>query len=585
MIKLVKYLRKGEWALIFFSLIFIIAQVYLDLKLPDYMAKITQLVEQEGSHIGEILAAGGWMLLCGLGSLVASIIVAAFAARIASKFCHQLRALQFEKIQAFSMTEIKGFSTASLITRSTNDITQLQMIIALGLQAAVKAPITAVWAVSKIAGKGLSWTAATAVAVLALILLVGIVVIFAVPKFKRIQGLTDHINRITREKLIGLRVVRAYNAEHHQEAKFEEANRELTQNNLSAQRVVAIMFPGMGLIMNVLSLAIYWIGAYLINAAGMADKIILFSNMVVFFNYAMQVVMSFMMLSMIFIMLPRATVAARRIAEVIETELSILDGSLTESTKGVAGEVEFRAVSFRYPGADEYVLRNVSFTAHKGETVAFIGATGSGKSTLINLVPRFYDACEGGVFIDGIDVREYKQKVLHSKFGYVAQKAVLFSGTVASNVSYGDSLKNVFTEADIRRAVELAQAKDFVEQLPKQYEGEVARGGTNLSGGQKQRLSIARAIGRRPEIYIFDDAFSALDYRTERALRRALKEKTAGVTTLIVAQRISSIRDADRIVVLEEGQVVGIGKHDELMQTCQVYQEIASSQLSKEELA
>jgi len=585
MIKLVKYLKRKEWALVFCSLIFIIVQVFLDLKLPDYMAEITQLVEQEGSHMTGILEAGGWMLLCGLGSLVASIIVAAFAARIAANFCFQLRALQFEKIQAFSMTEIKGFSTASLITRSTNDITQLQMIIAIGLQAMVKAPITAVWAMTKIAGKGLSWTAATAVAVLALILLVSIIVIFAVPKFKRIQGLTDNINRITREKLIGLRVVRAYNAEHYQEAKFEEHNRELTENNLSAQRVVAIMFPGMGLIMNVLSLAIYWIGAYLINSAGVGDKIILFSNMVVFFNYAMQVVMSFMMLSMIFIMLPRATVAARRVAEVIETKLSIRDGSLTESAKGVEGEVEFCAVSFRYPGADEYVLRDVSFTALKGETVAFIGPTGSGKSTLINLLVRFYDVIEGSVLIDGIDAREYTQKALHSKFGYVSQKAVMFSGTIASNVSFGDNPEGSYTEEDIRRAVELAQGKDFVEQMPKQYEGEVARGGTNLSGGQKQRLSIARAICRKPEIYIFDDAFSALDYRTERALRHALKEKTAGATTLIVAQRISTIRDADRIVVLEEGQVVGIGKHDELMRTCQVYQEIASSQLSKEELA
>lgn len=585
MIKLVKYMRKKEWALVFCSLLFIITQVYLDLKLPDYMAQITQLVQKDGSHMAEILAAGGWMLLCGVGSLAASIIVAAFAARLAANFCRQLRSLQFEKIQAFSMTEIKGFSTASLITRSTNDITQLQMIIALGLQALVKAPITAVWAVTKIAGKGLSWTAATAVAVVALIFLVVIVVIFAVPKFKRVQGLTDNINRITREKLIGLRVVRAYNAEQYQEEKFEEANRDLTDNNLSAQRVMAIMFPGMGLIMNTLSLAIYWIGAYLINSAGMGDKIIIFSNMVVFINYAMQVVMSFMMLSMIFIMLPRATVAARRVAEVIETEVSIQDGSLAESTKGVEGEVEFRAVSFRYPGADEYVLKDVSFTAHKGETVAFIGATGSGKSTLINLVPRFYDVTEGNVLIDGIDVREYRQKALHGKFGYVAQKAVMFSGTIAENISYGDKPEDAYTEEDIRRALELAQGKDFVEQLPKQYEGEVARGGMNFSGGQKQRLSIARAMFRKPEIYIFDDAFSALDYRTERALRRALKEKVTGVTTLIVAQRISTIRDADRIVVLEEGQVVGIGKHDELMHTCQIYQEIASSQLSKEELA
>lgn len=585
MIKIFKYMKKREWLLIAVSLIFIVTQVYLDLKLPDYMAKITRMLEVEGTQMVDILSAGGWMLLCGLGSLVASFIVAGFASFIAANFSKELRARQFEKIQDFSMTEIRGFSTASLITRSTNDVTQLQMIIAMGLQAMVKAPIMAVWAVTKIAGKGWEWTMATAVAVLVLVFLIGVVVLFAVPKFRRIQGLTDNLNRVTRENLMGLRVVRAYNAERYQKRKFEAANRELTGNNLSAQRIMAIMYPGMGLIMSGLSLAIYWIGAYLINAAGAADKIILFSNMVVFINYAMQVVMSFMMLSMIFIMLPRASVAAKRILEVIETPLSIQDGSRTEGEPEMQGEVEFRNVSFSYPGADEYVIKDVSFRAHRGETVAFIGATGSGKSSLINLVPRFYDAIEGEVLIDGVNVKEYTQQALHNKFGYVSQKAIMFSGTVFSNVAYGEGGQAAYTEEDVWEALQIAQSADFVQEMPGQLEGEVDRGGENLSGGQKQRLAIARAVCRKPEIYIFDDSFSALDYRTDRDLRHALKEKTAGVTSLIVAQRIGTIRDADRIVVLDEGRVVGNGRHDELMKTCQLYQEIALSQLSKEELA
>ncbi len=585
MVKIFKYMKKREWLLIACSLVFIVAQVYLDLKLPDYMAKITRLLEEEGTQMMDILSAGGFMLLCGLGSLVASFIVAGFASFIAANFSKELRARQFEKIQDFSMTEIRGFSTASLITRSTNDVTQMQMIIAMGLQAMVKAPIMAVWAMTKIAGKGWEWTTATAAAVLILILLIGIVVVFAVPKFRRIQGLTDNLNRVTRENLMGLRVVRAYNAERYQKRKFEAANRELTGNNLSAQRIMAIMYPGMSLIMSGLSLAIYWIGAYLINAAGAGDKVILFADMVVFINYAVQVVMSFMMLSMIFIMLPRASVAAKRILEVIETPLSVQDGSRTEGEAGMQGEVEFRNVSFSYPEADEYVIKDVSFKAHRGETVAFIGATGSGKSSLINLVPRFYDAVEGEVLIDGVNVKEYTQHALHNKFGYVSQKAVMFSGTVFSNVAYGEAQQSSYTEEEVWEALRIAQSADFVEHMPEQIEGEVARGGDNLSGGQKQRLAIARAVCRKPEIYIFDDSFSALDYRTDRELRQALKEKTAGVTSLIVAQRIGTIRDADRIIVLDEGRVVGNGKHEELMQTCQLYQEIALSQLSKEELA
>jgi ATP-binding cassette subfamily B protein len=513
------------------------------------------------------------------------VLVAGFAARVASNFSKQLRELQFNKVQAFSMQEMNGFSTASLITRSTNDITQVQMLIAMGLQLIIKAPITAVWAITKIAGKGWQWTSATGTAVVVLCIMISIIIAFAVPKFRKIQGLTDNLNRVTRENLTGIRVVRAYNAEQYQEDKFNRTNDELTQNNLYANRVMAIMMPGMSLIMNGLSLSIYWIGAYLINSAGATDKITLFSNMVVFMSYAIQVVMAFMMVSMIFIMLPRASVAAKRIAEVIETKPTILDGTVTQSIEGSEGEIEFRNVSFKYPDASEYVLEDVSFKAHKGETVAFIGSTGSGKSTLINLVPRFYDATEGEVLIDGINVRNYTQKALHNKFGYVPQRAVMFSGTVESNVAYGDNGRDIYTKENVNNAIEIAQSKDFVDNIAGQLNGAVSQGGTNLSGGQKQRLSIARAICRKPEIYIFDDSFSALDYKTDRALRQALKEKTADITTLIVAQRIGTIKDADKIIVLEEGRLVGVGTHAELMNNCPVYQEIALSQLSKEELA
>lgn len=585
MIKILKYMKKKERLLVLCSLVFIVAQVFLDLKLPDYMTEITKLVQTGDNKISDILTQGGWMLLCAFGSLVASIIVAGFAARIASSFSMGLRELQFDKVEAFSMQEINSFSTASLITRSTNDITQVQMFIAMGLQLLIKAPITAVWAVTKIAGKGWQWTTATAVAVLVLIIVISIVITFAIPKFRKIQGLTDNLNRVTRENLTGIRVVRAYNAEKYQENKFEGANSELTNNNLFANRIMSIMMPSMSLIMSGMSLAIYWIGAYLIDSAGMMDKITLFSNMVVFMNYAVQVVMSFMMVSMIFIMLPRASVAAKRIVEVIETKPTILDGKKTTSVDGLEGEIEFRNVSFKYPDAAEYVLEDVSFTAHRGETVAFIGSTGSGKSTLINLVPRFYDTTEGEVLIDGVNVRDYTQEALHNKFGYVPQRAVIFSGTVESNVAYGDNGKGAYTTEDVENSIAIAQSSDFVENIPGKLEGKVAQGGTNLSGGQKQRLSIARAVCRKPEIYIFDDSFSALDYKTDKLLRHALKEKTSDTTSLIVAQRIGTIKEADKIVVLEEGRVVGIGTHEELMKSCSVYQEIALSQLSKEELA
>lgn len=583
MIKLMKYMRKQDWLLICTSILFIVFQVWLDLKLPDYMSEITQLVETEGSEMSEILFAGGKMLICALGSLAASVIVVGFASRVASNFSARLRELQYNQVEAFSMNEINRFSTASLITRSTNDITQIQTFVAMGLQMIIKAPITAVWAIMKIAGKGWEWSLATGFAVMGLLIMIMVIVLLAIPKFKKIQGLTDNINRITREHLIGLRVVRAYNAEKYQEDKFAESNDELTYTNRFTSRVMAIMNPGMQGIMNGLTLAIYWIGAILIGNAVMADKIYLFSDMVVFVNYAIQVVMAFMMLSMILIMFPRASVAAKRICEVIETPLTISDGNKKNNSL-TKGEVEFKNVSFKYPGAAEYVIKDISFTAHEGETIAFIGSTGSGKSTLINLVPRFYDATEGEVLIDGMNVKDYSQEDLHDKFGYVPQTAVMFTGTIYSNVAYGDNGKQIYTKEDVESALAISQSKEFVNKMPDTYNSLVAQGGNNLSGGQKQRLSIARAVCRKPEFYIFDDSFSALDYKTDCALRTALNEETNQVTSLIVAQRIGTIMEADKIIVLDEGEMAGIGRHKELLKTCKVYQEIALSQLSKEEL-
>lgn len=585
MIKIFKHLRAKEWCFVIISVLFIIAQVWLDLKLPEYMTEITNLVKTEGSQMSDIFNAGGKMLLCALGSLVTAVIVGFFAAQIAANLSKRLRSKIFEKVEAFSMEEIGGFSTDSLITRSTNDITQIQMIVAMGLQMVIKAPIMAVMAIIKIQNKGTwQWSLLTACAVGLLIATILFIMMYALPKFKRIQGLTDNLNRVTRENLTGLRVVRAYNAEQYQEEKFEKANEELTDTNLKAQRAMQVMNPMMSLVMNGITLGIYWIGAYLIDAAGAADKLPLFSNMVVFSSYAMQVITAFMMLTMIFVMLPRASVSAKRINEVLETEPKILDGTSDGSETGLCGEVEFRNVSFRYPNADEYVLHNISFKAKKGETVAFIGATGSGKSTIINLVARFYDATEGEVLVDGVNVKDYKLSELYNKLGYVPQKAVLFSGTVASNVSFGSNGKEPASAEQIAAAVKTAQSADFVEKLEGGYDGAVAQGGVNFSGGQKQRLSIARAVCRAPEIYIFDDSFSALDYKTDRTLRAALKKETAGVTSLIVAQRIGTIKDADRIIVIDDGRAVGVGTHDELMASCDVYREIALSQLSKEEL-
>ena len=586
MIKIFKHLRTKEWCFVIISVLFIVVQVWLDLRLPEYMTEITELVKTEGSQMSEIFTAGGKMLLCALGSLVTSVIVGFFAAQIAANLSKRLRRELFEKVESFSMEEIGGFSTDSLITRSTNDITQIQMIVAMGLQMIVKAPIMAVMAIIKIQNKGTwQWSMLTACAVIILIATILFIMIYALPKFKRIQGLTDNLNRVTRENLTGIRVVRAYNAEGYQEEKFEKANDELTDTNLKAQRAMQVMSPTMSLVMNGITLGIYWIGAYLIDAADMLDKLPLFSNMVVFSSYAMQVIMAFMMLTMIFVMLPRASVSAKRINEVLETKPSILDGTSDGSETGLRGEVEFRNVSFKYPDADEYVLHNISFTAHKGETVAFIGATGSGKSTIVNLVARFYDATEGEVLVDGVNVKDYKLSELYNKLGYVPQKAVLFSGTVASNVAFGDNGKAPADEEQIAAAVKTAQSKDFVENLENTYNGAVAQGGANFSGGQKQRLSIARAICRKPEIYIFDDSFSALDYRTDAALREGLAKELPDTTKVIVAQRISTIRHADQILVLDRGLAVGLGTHDELMRSCDVYREIALSQLSAAELA
>jgi ATP-binding cassette subfamily B protein len=584
MLKIFKYLKLKEWMLISISVVFIVSQVYLDLKIPDYMSEITMLIQTPGNTVGEIWQTGSYMLLCALGSLVSSVIVGFLAARVAATLSKRLRSLQFERVESFSMEEIGRFSTASLITRSTNDITQVQMVVAMGLQIVIKAPILAVWAIIKIAGKSWQWTAATGVAVAILMVIISIIVIVALPKFRKIQSLTDNLNRVTRENLTGLRVVRAYNAEDYEEAKFEKANRELTNTNLFTTRMMAIMMPGMSLIMNGLNLSIYWIGTYLIAEAAMMDRLVIFSNMIVFSGYAMQVVMAFMMLTIIFIIAPRASVSARRINEVIDTKPSITDGQISVSPTHMTGELEFRNVGFKYPGAAEYVLKNISFKAHRGETVAFIGSTGSGKSTLINLVPRFYDATEGEVLIDGIDVKDYTQRELHNKLGYIPQRAVLFSGTVKSNVAYGDNGKGQSTPDDIKKALDIAQGTEFVKKMEGGYDAPISQGGINVSGGQKQRLAIARAINRKPEIYIFDDSFSALDYKTDRKLRSALKRETADTTSLIVAARIGTIKDADRIVVLEQGEVVGIGTHKELMKTCPVYQEIAYSQMTREEL-
>lgn len=585
MVKLLKKLTWKDFILAAVAFVFIIVQVWLSLTMPDYMSEITKLVQTKGSKMNDILIAGGKMLACALGSLLAAVCTSICASKISSNFSANLRGQVFHKVQSFSMEEIGNFSTASLITRSTNDITQVQMLIVMGLEVLLKAPIMAVWALCKISTKNWQWTASTGLAVVVLLSFVGVCVAVALPKFKKLQSLTDNLNRVTRENLTGLNVVRAYNAEGYQQKKFNDANDELTKTQLFANRTMGTMMPGIQMVMNGLMLAIYWIGAYLISNAQMFDKLTIFSDMIVFTQYAMQVVMSFMMLVMILVLLPRASVSAKRINEVLDMPLSIKDGTKENGIDGKKGEVEFRNVSFCYPDAEKDVIEDISFTAHKGETIAFIGSTGCGKSTVINMIPRFYDATKGEVLVDGVNVKEYTQKALRNKIGYVSQKAVLFTGSIKSNVAYGDNGTKGFTDDVVKQAIETAQAKEFVDKTEGGVDAFVAQGGSNFSGGQKQRLSIARAICRHPEILIFDDSFSALDYKTDRVLRDTLRKTCADATRFIVAQRIGTIRDADKIIVLDDGKIAGMGKHNELMETCEVYRQIAYSQLSKEELA
>lgn len=582
MLKLLKKLNKKEIIFILISICFITLQVYLDLKIPDYMTEITTYVQTEGTQIKDILNPGSKMLLCALGSLASSVLVGYLASYIAASFSKKLRRDVYTKISSFGAEEIKNFSTSSLITRTTNDITQVATLISMGLQVIIKAPIMATWAITKIAGKSIQWSFATSVAVVILLIMIAVIVLVALPKFKKIQWLTDNLNRITRENLTGIRVVRAYNAESYQENKFEQANEELTSTHLFTGKIMALMSPVMNIIMQGLNLSIYFIGAYLINEANMLDRITIFSDMVVFSSYAMQVVMSFMMLTIIFIIYPRSSVAAKRVLEVLETKNSMSDGTKEEGKE--KGTVEFKNVSFKYPDAEEYMLQNITFKANKGETVAFIGRTGSGKSTIINLIPRFYDATEGEVLVDGINVKEYKLEKLYDKLGYISQKAIMFKGTILDNVGLGTKNGKKVKKSDLIEAIEVAQGKEFVEKMPDQYNAMLAEAGTNISGGQKQRLSIARAIAKNPEIYIFDDSFSALDYKTDYLLRKELRNKTKEATVLIVAQRIGTIKNADKIFVIEDGKIIGNGTHKELIKNCKAYKEIALSQLSKEEV-
>lgn len=587
MTKLLRYMKGREWLFFLVSLVFIISQVWLDLKLPDYMSEITTLVKTEGSAMADIWASGGKMLLCSLGSLASSIIVCYLASSIAASFSRRLRAAMFDKVESFSMEEINSFSTASLITRSTNDVVQVQMLIVLSMQVVIKAPAMAIWAITKIAGKAWQWSLATGIAIVLLVGFLAIAMVLTFPKFRKIQWLQDALNHAARENLSGIRVVRAYNAEEYQERKFEKANTDLLKNQLFANRTMTLLSPFMNITMNCLNMSIYWIGAVLINAvvienaASIATRVDIFADMIVFMSYAMQVIMSFIMIVMVFIVAPRALVAAKRINEVLETEPKIVDSAKPQPEETCVGEVEFRNVSFTYPGGNGNVLTDISFTAHRGETVAFIGSTGSGKTTLVNLIPRFYDVTEGAVLVDGVDVRDYELEKLYKKLSYVSQRAVMFSGDIEDNVAFGANADR----AKLRDALHISQSEEFVDGLEDGVKSHVAQGGTNFSGGQKQRLSIARALCRDAEILIFDDTFSALDFKTDRELRDALKAKTENETKLIVAQRIGTIMSADKIIVLDEGRQVGTGTHQELMKNCEVYRQIALSQLSEEELA
>lgn len=583
--KLFKNLTKKDIGFIGLSVIFIVGQVWLELMLPQYMAAITMLVQTPGNEMSQILSVGGLMLAAAFGSLILSIFVTVIIAKVSTNFAANLRELLFNKVLGLSMEDIGSFSTSSLITRSTNDITQIQVFLVMGLQMLIKSPIMATWAIIRISNKHWIWSLSTAIAVLVLFLVIGISMKLAIPKFKLRQQFTDDLNRVTRENLTGISVVRAYNAESYQEEKFDQTNVALTNTNLFVNRVMAFMHPSINIVLNGLTLAIYWVGAFIIRDAQAGQQLGLFSDMVVFSTYAMQVIMSLLMLVMIFAILPGAQVSGKRIAEVLDKEATILDGPETSESTDKTGEVEFKNVSFSYPDAEEDLLKNISFKANKGETVAIIGSTGSGKSTLINLIPRFYDATSGEVLVNGINVKEYNLDALNNILGYVTQQAILFSGDIKSNISYGENNKEAITDSEIKLAAEIAQASEFIEKLDDSYDAHVAQGGSNYSGGQKQRLSIARAIARKPEILIFDDSFSALDYKTDRELRSALQEELIDTTKLIVAQRVGTIKDADLIIVLEEGQIVGKGTHDELMHSNEVYQEIAYSQLSKEELA
>ena len=580
MIKLFRYLRKKDWLFVCISLCFIVFQVWLDLRLPVYMAEITRLIQTPDSALSSVVWAGMKMLSCAILSMAAMFVVGYFVAQVAAGLSKRLREAVYDKVISFSMEEMGKFSTASLITRSTNDISQVQMVIAIGLQASVRAPIMAVWAITKIINKNLMWSAATGVAIAFLLVLIAVIFVLVVPGFQKMQTLTDNINRVARENLSGVRVVRAYNAEKYQEDKFEEANEELTSVNLFNQKIMALMSPVMTLISSGLTLSIYWIGVYLIDKAALQDKITLFSDMIVFSSYAMQVIMSFMMLTFTFIILPRAIVSSKRINEVLDTKNRIMDGEGCENTSET-GTVEFRNVSFHYPDAADDIISDINFKANKGEMVAFIGATGSGKTTLINLIPRFYDVTGGEVLVDGVNVKKYKLSELRKKIGYAPQKALLFSGTIEENVCYGADTPD---SERLNEALEISQAKEFVEKLTDNVKSKISQGAVNVSGGQKQRLSIARSLYNKPEILIFDDSFSALDYRTDKILRKELRERSKGSTSLIVAQRIGTIMEADLIIVLEEGRVVGQGKHKELLKSCPIYKEIAMSQLSEEEL-
>ena len=584
MLKMFKNFSKKDYLLMIICILLIVFQVWLDLKLPDYMSGITTLIQSENSKISDIIMKGVGMLLCAFGSLISAVIVGYFAARLSANFSLNLRRKIFRKVGNFGMEEIKKFQTSSLITRTTNDVTQLEMLISIGFQMLIKAPIMAIWAIEKIVNKSIEWSMLTGLGVVILLATITTILIIVFPRFEKVQKLIDRINGVTRENLTGIRVIRAFNAEKYQTNRFNDVNNNLTDMQIFNHKCFAILNPVMNIVMHFLTLGIYFIGAFLINEAGMLDKVTLFSNMVVFSSYGMQVISSFLMLAMIFMIWPRAQVSAKRINEVLDEKIKIVSGTFDGKDLKEEGTVEFRDVSFKYPDADEYLLKNISFKVNKGETIAFIGSTGSGKSTLINLVPRFYDVTKGSILVDGIDIRDYDIEALNNKIGYVPQKAVMFTGTVKSNVGYGDNGKKNITMEKIKEAIDVAQSTDFVTKMEKSYDSHIARGGTNVSGGQKQRLSIARAIARDPEIYIFDDSFSALDYKTDSVLRKELKKYTKDATCMIVAQRIGTIINADKIVVLDKGECVGIGTHEELIKNCKVYKEIALSQLSKEEL-